>query len=359
MTHKTIIFFCIAIFIATAHIIFCCTGIRLLAEDDTIIYARTLEWRKNLNPHAVVIPRNMFYTGTSIDNKKGLQWKSLYAFTGITIDDLPFVIDGVNEHGLAAGLFSFRDDVEYHTPDSNSTHNDLAPWELITYILSMCRTVEEIKNIISTIKIVPVFFEIVDEIPPLHYIVHDKDGYCVVLEHAHNSINIYDNPLGIITNSPNFDWHITHLDTYLNPSFDNHKISSFADLKKMFAPYKTLHESYALGLPSDFSSSSRFIRAAVYTLCSPTPATGYLGILQAFHILNQFDIPKGSFRTSQEDYFTYTHWTSAVNITEKKYYFRTHENQRIRMIDLTKTDYNSCNILWFSMDTPEDIETLV
>ncbi len=356
---KTLIYFCFLSILFNNHfIIIPCTGIRLHTQDNSVIYARTLEWRKKLNPHAIIIPRNTEYTGTSTAHKQGLHWTTIYTFTGITIGDLPFVIDGVNEQGLAAGLFSFRDDIEYHIPDEN-TENDLAPWELVTYILSTCSTVDEIKARIADIKIVPVYFELAEEIPPLHYVVHDSNGECIVLEHSYHTFKIYHNPLGIITNSPTFDWHMTHLNTYLNPSFDDHKTAHFTDITKNQPPFKPLHESYALGLPSDFSSPSRFIRAAIYTLCSPVAETGYAGVLQAFHILNQFDIPKGAHRYNVQDYFTYTHWTSVANLKEKKYYFRTHENQRIRMIDLNKTHSINEKIIWFSMDAAEDIEELI
>jgi len=81
-----------------------------------------------------------------------------------------------------------------------------------------------------------------------------------------------------------------------------------------------------------------------------------LGVLQAFHILNQFDIPKGTVRSYQDDYFTYTHWTSAANLAEKKYYFRTYDNQRIRMIDLANIIENVKQVTWIAMDGMEEIE---
>jgi len=325
---------------------FACTGIRLHTDDNSIIYARTLEWRKNLNPYAIVIPHHTDYIGTSTDNRPGLNWTTKHTIVGITIGKRPHLIDGINACGLGVGLFSFRDDVEYAAPTSNTTY-DLAPWELVTYFLSTCASVDEVIQKVVTINVVPVFLEDVDEVPPLHYIVHDSYGNCIVLEHTHQNIKIYDNPFGVMTNSPNFDWHMTNLHAYLHPAFDDHKTSHVNLLKN-------LHETYALGLPSDFSSPSRFIRAAIYTLCTPTPSDGLSGVMHAFHILNQFDIPKGSFRTNQHDYYTYTHWTSAANLTEKKYYFRTYENQRIRMIDMHTL--STCEeIIWLPMNETEDI----
>ncbi len=329
---------------------FACTGIRLKAKDDSIIYARTLEWRQNLNPHAIVVVNNTSYSGTSVNNEPGKPWTVKYTFTGITIGEHPYVIDGINKEGLAVGLFSFRDDVEYGLVNHDKS-NDIAPWELPTYLLSTCATVEDVKNMINTINVVPVFLEDVNEVPPLHYIVHDAEGNCIVLEHYHQHITLHENSIGAITNSPNFDWHLTNLNNYLNHSFDDNKTSHLTNLK-------TLQESNTINLPSDFSSPARFVRAAVYSQCAPLPITGKKGVLQAFHILNQFDIPRGIVRSSLENYFTYTHWTSAANLMEKKYYFRTYDSQRIRMIDLLTISEENPHIYWISMNMDEDIDDI-
>ena len=64
-------------------------------------------------------------------------------------------------------------------------------------------------------------------------------------------------------------------------------------------------------------------------------------MLEAFHILNNFDIPKGSARENKKDEHGnieagYTVWTSANDLKAKKFYFRTYDDQRIRIIDLKK-----------------------
>src|SRR5690606_10749018 len=191
MIKKSLLFLFLAINLRN----FACTGIRLQAKDNSIVYARTLEWRHSLNPYAIIVPCNTEYVGSSIDNALGKQWCSLYAFAGITIGNRPFVIDGINEQGLGVGLFAFRDDVEYSFSHNDSS-NDLAPWQLPTYLLSTCATVNQVKEIINTINVVPVFLEDVNEIPPLHYIVHDLQGNCVVLEHHLQSVKLYEDPIG-------------------------------------------------------------------------------------------------------------------------------------------------------------------
>jgi choloylglycine hydrolase len=59
-------------------------------------------------------------------------------------------------------------------------------------------------------------------------------------------------------------------------------------------------------------------------------------VLSAFHILNQFDIPKGSVVNAAvgEPTDEITEWTSVADLKNLRWYFRTHEDQSIRMIDL-------------------------
>jgi choloylglycine hydrolase len=83
------------------------------------------------------------------------------------------------------------------------------------------------------------------------------------------------------------------------------------------------------------------------------------GVLQAFHILNQFDIPKGAARGVEKgkEVADYTLWTSAADLKNLHYYFRTYDNSKIRMIDLkTSNDLDAKEIKKISIQGKEIIE---
>ena len=82
------------------------------------------------------------------------------------------------------------------------------------------------------------------------------------------------------------------------------------------------------------------------------------GVLQAFHILNQFDIPKGSARGIEHgrEVADYTLWTSAADLKNLRYYYRTFENSRIRMVDLKSVDFDAAEIRTILMQGDEQIE---
>ena len=81
-------------------------------------------------------------------------------------------------------------------------------------------------------------------------------------------------------------------------------------------------------------------------------------MLQAFHILNQFDIPKGSVRGIEhgQEHDEYTLWTSAADIASARYYFHTYANRQIRVVDLRAQDLTATAIKTISMSGEEEIK---
>jgi len=118
-----------------------------------------------------------------------------------------------------------------------------------------------------------------------------------------------------------------------------------------------------LGIPGDFTPPSRFVRAVAFSQSVFQPKTGGDAILEAFHILNQFDIPKGAAREHEKDAHDnvqadYTIWTAASDLRTRRFYFRTYENSQIRMVDLMKMNLDAKDIVTISMKGDEMIKSL-
>jgi choloylglycine hydrolase len=191
-------------------------------------------------------------------------------------------------------------------------------------------------------------------VPPCHYIINDASGRCVVLEYVGGELKVHDNPLGVMSNSPTFDWHLTNLRNYVNLSVTNVPPVEVSQIKLPGFG----QGSGMLGLPGDFTPPSRFIRAVAFSQSVLPVATAHDGVLQAFHVLNQFDIPKGAARGTEhgKNVADYTLWTSAADLKNLRYYFRTFENSRIRMIDIRKVDLGAQQIKTIPMAGKEEID---
>ena len=336
-----------------------CTGIQLIAEDGTVVYARTMEFGNDIQSDVIMIPRGYARVGTTPDGKEGLKWKAKYASVGANGVGLPVLFDGLNEKGLAAGMFYFPTSAGYMPYTAADAGKTIAQWEVGSWILENFASVEEVKANIGNIVVPAVVFCGWGFAPEAHYIVHDASGKSIVIEYVGGKLNVHDNPLGVLTNSPTFDWHMTNLRNYLNFSMTNAPPVQLGSVKLL----PTGQGSGMLGLPGDFTPPSRFVRAVAFSQSVFKPKTGDDAVLEAFHVLNQFDIPKGAAREHEKDAHgnvlaDYTLWTSANDLKAKRFYFRTYENSQIRMVDLMKMKLDAKDITKISMKGAESIRSL-
>jgi choloylglycine hydrolase len=312
-----------------------CTGIRLIAKDGTVVAARTMELGLDLKSQILVVPAGTRLTGTLPNGATGISYRTKYGFVGANAFDQPVVVDGMNERGLYVGEFFFTPEAHYGTVASQNASSAMAGYEYSDWILGNFASVAEVKAAYNSVVLAPTpRAEMGGMTPPLHFRIMDKTGATVVVEPLPGGLRIYDDPLGVITNTPTFDWHMTNLGNYvgltpwLRPSIDigGYTVSSLGQ------------GSGFIGLPGDMSSPSRFVRAVAYQQTAEQPESSTDAVLQIFHILNNFDIPKGSVRQTihGKQFDEYTSWTSANDLTNLTFYFRTYGDQTLRSVGVRK-----------------------
>ena len=154
---------------------------------------------------------------------------------------------------------------------------------------------------------------------------------------------VSENKLGVLTNSPEFHWHMTNLRNYINLTPKNVPPLKIDGL--VLAPFG--QGSGMVGMPGDFTPPSRFVRAAIFSLTATPVNDANEAVFQVFHLLNQFDIPVGLARevTNGVIYSDYTLATVVRDPHNMKYYFRTYEDQTIRGVDLNSFEKEGKDIL--------------
>lgn len=314
-----------------------CTGISLRAQDGSNVVARTVEWAATpMQCGYVVSPRGHCHRSYTPDGADGLKYKGVYGYVGIYTEYEPFVVEGVNEAGLSAGLFFFPQYGDY--APYNPTHNDrtLCDMQFVSWVLSQFSSIEQLKEAIKEIDLVTLNHKI----GAVHWRITEPDGRMVVLEVVAGVPHFYENSLGVLTNAPGFSWHMTNLNNYVNlqpGSAPDNTIKPGITLKPLG------HGSGMHGLPGDYTSPSRFVRAAFFQTTAPVSATGFDTVLQAFHILNNFDVPIGTqhVRTGiPQGLPSATQFTSATDQKSMKFYYRTAWNSNIRCISLNDIDFH-------------------
>jgi choloylglycine hydrolase len=325
-----------------------------MPKDGSVIYARTLEFSPTIFfSNIIIVPRGIEFTGETPTGVPGLKWKGKYGIVGMDSLGLPSLTDGLNEAGLGAGAFFHPGFANYEKFEESKASRSIAPHDLVTWILSRFAAVEEVKASLDQVMVVPVKAGPWGFVAPLHYIVHDKSGKSLVIEYLKGKLTTYDNPLGILTNSPTFDWHLQNLQNFINLSPVEIPPREIIGMKMTpFGAGSGMH-----GLPGDFTPPSRFVRATFLTDQSPQSGTALEGIRQAFRILNQFDIPKGAHRTVADEakaMYGETVWTSAADLTNSRYFFHTINNRRVRMVDLKKINLDGPAIVTVSLKVDKE-----
>src|ERR1700733_5476059 len=311
-----------------------CTGIRLVAKDGGVIAARTLEFGVDLHSDVLVVPAGTALTGTLPDGGKGISYTTKHGFLGANAEGMTAIVDGINDQGLYVGLFYFPDYASYADATKENASRAMAPHEYANWLLGNFANVDEVKANFNKVALVPVALDAMKQVPPVHFVVFDRSGKSAVIEPLDKTLKIFDNPLGVVTNSPNFEWHMTNLRNYVNLTATNVPPLGLGGITlAQFGQGSGLR-----GLPGDFTPPSRFVRAVAFSQSAVPSDTAQQAVLQAFHILNNFDIPYGAVRQvdNGQMHAEATVWTSASDLKNLRWYFRTYDDQSIRSIDLTK-----------------------
>lgn len=319
-----------------------CTGIKLVAKDGSVVHGRTLEFGIQIDTSIVVVPREYEFTGMTPQGP-GLSYKAKYAAVGAIAYDNLAILDGINEKGLAVGVFYFPGFAGYSQIRSENQSRALSPIDFSNWILTQFGTIDEVKNALSTVVVVPTIYkEWGSQAPPFHYIVYDKSGESLVIEPIDGTLVTYNNPLGVFTNSPKFDWHMTNLRNYIHFSAENAPPIKIGGIE--LTPLG--QGSGMVGLPGDFTPPSRFVRAAIFSTTAVASDNANEAVLQIFHILNQFDIPVGVVREQINGiiHCDYTLLTRVADPQSLMYYFKTYDNQSINVVNLSKFDFKAKDI---------------
>ena len=302
-----------------------CTAITYKTDDS--YFGRTLDVYFEYGEKIVVTPRKFSF----LFRDKG-EIKSHYAIIGAAIvkENYPLYFEAANEKGVAIAGLNFPEFAVYS--DRKESKDNISPFEFIPWILSQCKNLEEVRNLLENINFWNENFS--DDMPlsPLHWIIADKEN-AITVEAVKDGIKIYDNPLGVMTNNPTFDYHLINLGEYVN-------LTNRVPENKFGNVSLNLHSLGigAKGLPGDNSSTSRFVRVA-FTKINSDSVTGEIeSVSQFFHILNSVNQVKGCNKTKDNENM-YTDYASCINLNKGIYYYTTYENRCVSAVDI-----NKCNL---------------
>jgi choloylglycine hydrolase len=319
-----------------------CTGISLKSADGAVVVARTVEWALSDAQHnrIMVVPRNKAFAAKTPEGQNGMHWKGRYGFVSMTAYGQPYGPDGLNENGLYVGMYYLPGYASYSQYDAKNAARSMSVGDFMQWMLSSYQTVAEVRKNLDTVTVVNV------DDPhfggaalPFHWKIADSSGASIVIEIVDGGqVKVYESFLGLIANSPTYDWHLTNLRNYIKLSPKASEALTIDDVT--LGPLGS--GSGMLGLPGDFTPPSRFIRAAALTASARPLAKAADAVFESFRILDNFNIPLGAVAPHDQiakDIESATQITSASDLANRRYYYHTMMNRQVRMIDLNMIDF--------------------
>ena len=319
-----------------------CTSITYTTNDH--YFGRNLDLEVSYNEQVTITPRNYPFVYRKVPKQE-----SHYAIIGMAavVDNYPLYYDATNEKGLSMAGLNFPGNAHFFDEDPEKTN--ITPFEFIPWILSQCKNVEEARTLLADINLVNINFS--EELPlsPLHWILADQET-SIVIESVAEGLKIYDNPIGVLTNNPTFDYQLFNLNNYrsVSPTTPKNHFSDELDLSVYSRGMG------GLGLPGDLSSASRFVKVAFTKLNSVKATTEQESVSQFFHILKSVEQQKGLCDVGNGQ-FEYTIYSSCCNVDKGIYYYTTYTNSQINAVDMTKEDLDSTELLTYPLIEEEQI----
>lgn len=313
-----------------------CTNLQLTAQDGSVVVGRSMEFAADLGWRLLISPRGSDYVGTAPDGP-GHTWTATHGFVGVSALGRPVVTDGVNEAGLFAGVLYLPGLAEYEDASGIDAASLVSADEITSLVLGLAATVDEAVAVVEGIVVWNRIEELLGDILPLHLVVHDRTGAMVVIEWIGGVRRVHRSPVKVCTNNPSYDWHETNLRNYVNLSVNNSGPREIDG--ETFTPLA--QGSGLLGLPGDWTSPSRFVRATALTAGVLPPADAATAMTTALHMMNTFDIPLGMIRDTTLDANESTQWVSVANLADPTYLVRTYVDPTPRQVRLADVDLNT------------------
>lgn len=311
-----------------------CTAFTLKSQQGEAFFGRNMDFSYEINPHLYMVPKG--YEWNNAFNMEKIC--NIYGFLGIgqELDGLLGFFDGVNEMGFAAAALYFAGYAKYDTRPDQTPGKPIPAFDFLHYILGRCANINDLRQLVKTLSLVGLEDPVTQTVAPLHWIAVDRSGECVVIEQTERGMEVTDNPIGVMSNSPDFQWHMTNLRNYMGATPYQTEEVCWGNVR--LTPFGQAGGTQLL--PGGYTSPERFVRTAYLKSFIPTPQSRMEAVVSCFHVMESVTIPKGAVVTSRNTY-DYTKYTAFINTATCEYFFKTYDNIQVGRASLFE---NGCQV---------------
>ncbi len=333
---KKVLAVAVAVCLMFPYSAFACSNFILKAKDKSVVNGRSMEFPVDLKSEIVIVPAGTLFENKDAKGNPGMNFTTKYGFLGINGFEIKDAfVDGFNEKGLSfSGLMYTGAQYQPAVPGKFINLENFGSW-----IMGNFSTVDEVKAAMAGVYVSDSNIKKLKGMG-LHVAIADNSGKSIVIEFIDGKVNLYDNPMGVMTNRPSFDWQMTNMKNYIHLDHNDKKPKDINGVK--IEP--TGVGSGMLGLPGDWTPPSRFVRLAIAKNAALEPKNAEEAINLSEHLLNIVDIPKGVIKENPAPFITmygYAQWVITKDMTNSVLYFKTYDNTAWKSVDLKKFDLSS------------------
>ncbi|MDO4297365.1 MAG: choloylglycine hydrolase [Lachnospiraceae bacterium] len=313
-----------------------CTAVTYKTKDH--YFGRTLDYDVSYQERVAVTPRNFPF-----QFRQAGKMEKHYAMIGMAsmAGDYPLYYDATNEMGLSMAGLNFPGNADYKPVVPGK--DNVAPFEFIPWILGQCKNIREARTLLERMNLAEIRFDEHLSLATLHWIISDREA-SITVESVKEGLKVYENPVGVLTNNPPFDYQMFYLNNFLSLSKEMPE-NNFSEDLELKAYSRGMG---AMGMPGDLSSASRFVRAAFTKLNSVSGDSESESISQFFHILGSVEHPRGCVHLGDGKY-EITMYTSCCNTDRGIYYYTTYENSQITGVDMHREDLDGSRMVSYPL----------
>lgn len=304
----TAFFFMISMFESYA-----CTRVVYKGPDNTVITARSMDWKDEIDANIWIFPRGLERNGNV--GKNSISWISKYGSVITSAWDIA-TTDGINEKGLVANILWLAES-EYpkYNPEGSVKGITISAWA--QYVLDnfalVKEAVEELEK--EDFVIVSDYIPGTTKFATLHLSISDATGDNAIFEYIDGKLKIHHDPsYTIMTNSPIFEEQLA--------------------INKYWQGIPG-----TIMLPGTNRAADRYVRASYYINAIPQTSDTQTSLASVFSVIRNCSVPFG-ISSETEPNISSTRWRSVSDQKNLVYYFETVKTPNTFWVDLKKVDFN-------------------
>ena len=305
-----------------------CTGIRFSDENGNMFFGRNLDWSVGYGQKIVVTPKGYKYHSAFLGD---LQPKYAVIGMGIIQENAPLYFDCGNEAGLAIAGLNFPGYAQYEK-DQVEGRTNIAAYEFPLWVAMNFDTVDEVVKALANVAIVAKPINDQYPVSMLHWMIGDGKK-SIVVEYTAAGLQVFQNDVDVLTNQPGYAWHKENLRNYMNITSPQPEKVEWGSVElKAFGSGSLMR-----GLPGDYYSPSRFVRAAYFNSHYPVKNSEEENVARLFHTLASVAMIDGAAAVADGN-FEKTVYTGGYSAATQTYYYNTYDDLAIQKARLS--DYN-------------------